>query len=145
MNILLPNEPMVMVQRFGKYEPESGASVSPPTVQYMAPQKARTSTPVTCSRDQLYEFVNSNKPDGNKDPATRKIVRCHARHGNTSKLQRHLSRYEYGSFSTNGKPISKFDVPSILGEPTSLSSYSYPIEMKPGTHALLDKIGRAHV
>ncbi|KAH7351097.1 hypothetical protein BKA65DRAFT_396859 [Rhexocercosporidium sp. MPI-PUGE-AT-0058] len=105
----------------------------------MSPSNGKTLKKTTRTFKPQFQFINSTEPGRNKDPAVRKLIRRHVRHENYSR-----SRWNCSADALKRTPRSNTEaktllVPPLLGDPSALSTYCYPLNMSPETHALLEQ------
>ena len=141
MSILVPRTPMVMIQRLGDVATAASTAThfNAGLVQYMSPSDQTTPSSRNYSCRPQYKFVNSKKPSKKRDPASRASTRRHAKRGTNAKLKWN----RYATTSTDQPPrvtvLTDSSVPPSLGLSTALSTFRYPFDMRPGTHALLEQ------
>ncbi|KAH7399984.1 hypothetical protein BKA64DRAFT_707667 [Cadophora sp. MPI-SDFR-AT-0126] len=141
INILVPATPMVMVQRMGDVAapPSTTASSNAEIIQYMSPNDEMASSSLNHSCKPQYKFVDSKKPSSKRIPPTRAYIRRHANRDTHPRLK--WNRYATSPVERPSR-VTLFKDPSVplsLGLSTALSSFHYPLDMQPGTHALLEQ------
>ena len=130
-----------MVQRLG--DVATAASTASRSnaglVQYMSTGDQITPSSRNCSCRPQYKFVDPRKQSRERDLASRTSTRRHAKRETNAKLKWKRD----GNTSMDQLPraivLTDSSVPLSLGLSTALSSFCYPFDMRPGTHALLEQ------
>lgn len=105
----------------------------------MSPNDEMASSSLNHSCKPQYKFVDSKKPSSKRIPPTRAYIRRHANRDTHPRLK--WNRYATSPVERPSR-VTLFKDPSVplsLGLSTALSSFHYPLDMQPGTHALLEQ------
>lgn len=154
----LENGPTVMVHRGwkpGNTSSSSSTCDSTKTSRGSGVQEVeKTEEPVgtkrKSSRAPKFQFINTTRPNQTRDAEVQRSVRRHARNQRPGGRRLLASDYASQSQSSTSSPPSSspptvrmadyslaIPPPQVLGDPTSLTAFTYPIPMSQNAHALL--------
>lgn len=102
----------------------------------------------TSTTPRHFEFIQSSSP-GTKNPQVQKLVRIHVRNdylhrtSHQSRSQHSIIKPSPPKSSSSSPPnqsiaLFKSPIPPLIGNPTSLQTYTYPIPLSPSAHILLE-------
>ncbi|KAH9212467.1 hypothetical protein DL95DRAFT_304045 [Leptodontidium sp. 2 PMI_412] len=105
----------------------------------MAPSNGKTPKITKRPFRPQFQFIDSSEPARSKDPAIRKLIRRHVRHENHARSRWNRPTNKLKETPSSNVLSTTLAVPSLLGNASALSTYCYPLDMRPEKHALLEQ------
>jgi hypothetical protein len=145
-NIIVPEGPLITVHKGWVPGRKKGLGVvtgRPPSRGQVKVDKGKKKEGIVYARH--FEFVNAVEPGRSKDPAVRRLVRTHVRNEYVRNAAKEKGKTSKEDINTGSKlnatskdsKMRKHPTPRTLGNPTTLSTFAYPIAMGETSFSLL--------